>query len=582
MHAGYIVKLYARFYEYIRPYSRRNIINICLILGMISIGAVLIWMVGQGFDAFRRADFDIVPKYLIGFIALVVVLQSLRFASYYLVEWMQQRVINSVRREMYAHILELGTPFQDKSASGDLLARLAQDVVRVSEFLILMPIQLFTYGITLIIYIGLLFYIDSGLTVLALILVPMIFIHQRYFVAKTRKAAQSFLSYQGRMSAFEEESLRNIQGIATFSASASMLARFDRLFSSFRRSAMHNLILNNAFIVSFELLIAVAAILLVTVGVYRIDQDALTIGGLINFLLYLGYLSVPLRGLANVPIESQIRAVAAERVATIMDEELTVKDDKSAVELLSTRGDIVLRNVDFSYHDDTRLVKNLSLHIRSGEHLAIMGESGVGKTTLAKLILRIYDPDCGQILLDGVDIRDITLRSLRAHIAVVWQDPFFIDDSIYENLRLSKPDASKKQIRAALREAGADKFIERLPGKYETHLGHQGSQLSTGQKQRIAIAQALLKQASILVLDEATSSLDSDSELAIKLALQRLPRHCTVIIITHRMSTADVADRILYLNRNGSTTVGTLAELQMNHDIFRRTVSYQNVLNQIA
>lgn len=571
-----IIDLFFRFVDYVRPDLYRNLLNMFVICSITITGAVLIWMVGQGFDALNQSHFNVVPSYLAGFILLVLLFQGLRYINYYLVEWMQQRIIYSLRRRMYAHLIELATPFKDKYATGDLLTRLAQDIVRVSEFLVLMPANIFAFGITIALYLGLLFYIDTWLAILTVILAPLIIFHQRFFIGRTRKTAHSFLSYQGNMGAFEEESLRNLQGIVSFSASKSMLKRFDNLFGAFRRAAMRNLLLNNSFVVTFELLIAVAAILLVTVGVYRIEQNILTVGNLINFLLYLGYLSVPLRGLANVPIESQIRAVATQRVAEILDEKPTIVDKPNAINPIQVSGAITFENVGFTYPDNTAVLTQININIQAGEQIAIMGPSGVGKSTFAKLLLRLYDPNTGCILLDGIDIRDFKLQALRTHISVVWQDPFLIDDTIFANLRLCKPDATEQQMRAALHNACAHEFIDKLPNGYDTHLGNQGARLSTGQKQRIAIAQALLKQASILILDEATSALDSNSESVIQQAIQALRGHCTVIVIAHRMSTIANVDRIVYFNSDGSSSIGTHSELQNQHDDFRQAVAHQS------
>lgn len=570
-----IVELYKQFFNFVRPDLYRNLLNILVICSMTITGAVMIWMVGQGFDALGQTDFSIVPSYLLGFIAFVVLLQGLRYLNYYFLEWMQQRVIYSIRRELYQHLIDLGVPFRDKFAAGDMLTRLSQDIVRVSEFLVLMPAHLFMYGFTLVLYFGILFYIDTWLTVLTVLLAPMIFFHQRIFVGRTRKTANAFLTYQGKMGAFEEESLRNIQGITTFSASEVMIKRFDKLFASFRRAAMKNLLLNNAFVVSFELLIAVAAILLVAVGVYRIEHAALTAGGLINFLLYLGYLSVPLRGLANVPIESQIRAVAAERVNEILDQQPEICDKSAAINLSAVSAAISFNDVDFSYRSDAAILQKLTLTIHAGEFIAIMGESGVGKSTLAKLLLRFYDPAKGSICIDSIDIRDVSLQSLRSHIAVVWQEPFLIDGSVYENLKLCKADATEQEMKKALQDAYAHDFIEQLPQGYKTRIGNNGIQLSTGQKQRIAIAQALLKQSSILILDEATSALDSNSESAVQKALNKLHGKCTVIVIAHRLSTIVNSDRVIYINNDGTVDTGSCTELQQKHDQFRNVIAHQ-------
>lgn len=570
-----IVELYKGFFCYLRSDIYKIILNIIVISCVIFIGAIIIWMVGQGLDALGQTNFSVLPSYLLGFLAFVVLLQVLRYLNYYLIEWMQQRIINSVRRKMYQHLLTLGVPFKDKYAAGELLTRLSQDVVRVSEFLVLMPSHIFTYGFTLVFYFGILFYIDPWLTLLTVLLAPLIFFHQRIFIGKTRKAAHDFLTCQGSMGAFEEESIRNIQGVVTFTATRVMTNRFDNLFFTFRRAAMKNLLLNNAFVVSFELLIAIAAILLVAAGVYRIEHTALTAGGLVNFLLYLGYMSVPLRGLANVPIESQVRAVATQRVKEILDQQPEICDKSTAINLSQISSAINFNNVDFKYHEKIPTLQNLSLNICAGEFIAIMGESGVGKSTLAKLLLRFYDPVKGSIYIDGIDIRDISLESLRSHIAVVWQEPFLIDGTIYDNLMLCKADATEIEMKKALQDAYAYDFIQKLPQGDKTYLGKNGTQLSSGQKQRIAIAQALLKKASILILDEATSALDSKSESAVQKALNKLHGKCTVIVIAHRLSTIINSDRVIYINNDGTVETGSCFELHKKHNQFREMIAHQ-------
>jgi len=572
------LRLYKLFSYYTRPYFYKILLHFFITSLMILTGAITIWMIGRGFDDLNKTNFKVVPEYLAGFIALIILLQVLRYANYYLLEWVQQRVIYSIRREMYRHLLELGIPFRDKSSIGDLLTRLNQDITRISEFLTLTPTQLFSYSLNIIIYLGILFYIDTRITIIASLLFPLIFIHQRFFINKTRETAQKFLSYQGKVAAFEEESLRNIQGIITFSSSTSMLKRFDKLFIIFRHAAMNNLLINNAFIISFELLIACVAILLVTIGIYSIEKKLLTVGELINFLLYLGYLSAPLRGLANIPIESQLRAAATERIAEIFGEQATITDKPSAIDIEDVFGTITFNNVSFKYSGNTEIFKDLSLQIKNGEHVAIMGASGTGKSTFIKLLIRIYDPSKGGILIGDQDLRDITLNSLRSHIAIVWQEPFLINDTIFENLRLCSPEATENKMREALKASYADEFIEQLPDGYDTYLGNDGSRLSTGQKQRIAIAQALLKQTSILILDEATSALDHHSELMIQRALYNLPDHCTVIFISHRLSSISNTDRIIYFNKNGSITTGTHRELKEVHPEFQSAIEHQNTI----
>jgi len=570
-----LMTLFRRFSPCMREDITKNILNMVAVVLATLVGVAIIWMVGKTFDALNNSQFDNLPSYILIFISLVVILQLLRYVNFYLFEWMQQRVIHLVRREVYQHLLELSVPYKNKVAAGDILTRLSQDVTLLSELLVIMPVQLFSFGITLILYVSVLFYVDSLLAAVVLAAIPLLLLQQRYFLPKTRGTARDFLKQQGAMSAYETESLSNIQGIASFFTNAKMLCGFDLCFSKLRRAAMHNLLLNNLFVVSFELVIAVAAVVLVAVGVFRISQQALTLGGLVNFLLYLGYLSVPLRGLAKVPVESQMRASAAERVADILDAEPDVKQRTDALELGRIKKSIEFNAVNFSYPGGKRVLCDFNLNIHAGEVVAIMGQSGIGKTSIARLLMRLYDPQRGKIMLDGIDIRDLKISALRSQVAVVWQEPFLIDDSVFNNLLMCVPDATEEQMLSVLQQAHADKFIANFPQGNETHLGPHGGKLSAGQKQRLAIAQALLRKPSLLILDEATSGLDSESEVYIRRSIMNYRQYGTVIIIAHRMSTVMDADRIVYMERNGMLVSGTYNELKEQHEAFRQALSYQ-------
>ncbi len=564
-----------RFAHYLRPHSARLLVNALVILGTTVCSAALIWMVGHGFDLLHTGRFEALPGYFLAVTALVVLLQLLRYANYYLYEWMEQRVIFSVRRALYAHLLLLATPVKTQYAVGDLLTRLAQDVSRVSQLLVLVPGQLFAFGLTFLVYVAVLLWMEPSLSLVALALLPLFWLHQRYFSARTRRSSGVFLARQGNMSAFEEESLANLQGITSFNAEPAMMTRFTQIFSSFRRAAMRNLLTQNAFVVSFELLAALCAIILVVLGVEAIRRGVLTLGGLINFLLYTGYLARPLQGLANIPVESQIRASAAARVAEILDSVPVVRERVPARALCEVVGEVRFVDVGFAYPGAPAILQGFNLHIRPGEFIGLVGASGSGKSTLARLLLRFYDPIQGAIYLDGHDLRDLSMASLRAHLAVVWQEPFLLDDSVRANLLLANADASEEEIMAAARHAQAHEFIIQLPQAYDTRLGAQGARLSSGQRQRLAIAQVLLKKSSLLIFDEATSALDAQAEMALQQALAFVRRGRTTLVIAHRYSTLQGVDRIVYLNGNGSADIGTHAELCAHHEGYRVALAHQ-------
>jgi len=573
--AARLVHSIRRFAGYLKPDSVRLLLNAIVIFAATLCSAALIWMVGQGFDLLHASRFESLPQYFLVVTALVVFLQLLRYANYYLYEWMEQRVIFSIRRALYAHLLLLSTPVRTQYPAGDLLTRLAQDVSRVSQLLVLVPGQLLSYSLTFAVYVAVLWWMEPRLTIVAIALLPLFWLHQRYFSARTRRSSGEFLARQGNMSAFEEESLANLQGINSFNAEPEMLTRFTRLFTEFRRAAMRNLLTQNAFVVSFELLAALCAIALVVLGVEAIGRGALTLGGLINFLLYTGYLARPLQGLANIPVESQIRAAAAVRVAEILDSVPVVRERVPARTLVEVAGEVRFADVGFAYPGAPPMLSGFNLDIRAGEFIGLVGASGSGKSTLARLLLRFYDPTQGAIYLDGHDLRDLSVASLRAHLAVVWQEPFLLDDSVRANLLLANAAASEAEIIAAARHAQAHEFILQLPQGYDTLLGAQGARLSSGQRQRLAIAQVLMKKSSLLIFDEATSALDAQAEMALQQALAFVRRGRTTLVIAHRYSTLQGVDRIVYLNGNGSADIGTHAELSVHHAGYRAALAHQ-------
>ncbi len=570
-----LVDLFFRYFVYLKHQKTRFILNLLLGICIILISATLIWMLGQGVNSIYKREFNLIPQYLISFCILFFSVQIIRYTRVYLQEAMQQEVIHALRRDLYSHIIKLSTPFKNTQASGDLLTRLSQDVTKISRFVVRLPSNLIAFSLTALIYSALLFYIDSFMALIALSLTPVFILQQHFFLRKTRRTSRSFLSYRGKMASFEEESINNLQGIVSFNADHLMLGRFNKLFVKFRRAAMKNLMLQNLFKITFEMLAAIIAIGLIAVGLDRVDSGILTVAGLVNFILYLVYIMAPIRGLAHLPVSSQILAAASERVSEILDKIPNVVEEPNAIELNKLKGKIEFRNLSFGYDNTVNVINDINITIMPGEFIGVVGPSGVGKSTLAKLLLRFYDPSKGEIYLDDIKLRKLKLSTIRSQISVVWQEPFLIDDSVIENIRLANEFGTDEEIKKAAKAAFAHNFIESLPNAYETSLGSRGDRLSVGQKQRIALTQAFMRQSPILILDEATSALDSHSEIAIKNTLRQLKERCTLFVIAHRYSTIAEADRIIYLNSDGCVTIGTLEELSKNHEHFEQSLKHQ-------
>jgi len=552
--------LYLKYKPFLFKDRYRFLITLILVSCSIVVGAVMIWMLGQGANALYNKNFVVIPQYLLYFGITLLVFQMFRYLSYYLIELMQQHVIHAVRRKVFKKLFILSLPFKQKQSIGDLLVRLNSDCTKISELVVLIPSKLFSFVVTSFFYTALLFYIDLRLALLALIVTPLFLIQQKYFLSRIRLSSREFLKCQGDMGGFEAETLDNMLGVNCCNAEDRMFTRFDDLFVKFRKAAMKNLLFRNLFTVSFEILAAFIAVGLLGYGVFRVSVGLLTVGDLVNFLLYLGYLIVPVRGLAHIPVEMQMNASAAERLNSILDAEPNIKIIEDNKRIDEARG-INVNNLSFGYKANELFLKDLSINIKPGEFIGVAGPSGVGKTTLVKLLLRFYEPNKGSIKIGDVDIRDISLVSLRQHYSVVWQVPFLIDDSVEQNIRLAKHNATTEEIIHALKMANAYDFVSKLPKGLDTVLGNRGCCLSEGQKQRLSLAQAFVRKSPVLILDEATSALDSHSEMLIRKSLLNFRQHSTLIVIAHRYSTIANADRIIYLDHDGSSIVGNITEL---------------------
>jgi ABC-type multidrug transport system fused ATPase/permease subunit len=373
----------------------------------------------------------------------------------------------------------------------------------------------------------------------------------------------------------EEETLSNLRGISTATAETFVARKHLDMVKHARGNAMKDRVVDVIFTTTFALLIFGAGLLVVAIGIDGVRSERFGVGHLVSFLLYLGYLTVPARGAADIVLHAFGNLPAARRVTEILGVQPTVIERADARDAPITRGGIELRRVTFGFPDQRPLFKDIDLKISAGETVALVGPSGAGKSTFAQLLLRFYDINAGQIAIDDVDIRDMKLAALRRQVAMVWQEPFLVSGTLRDNFLMYKPDATDAEIERACNASHAWEFVAALPQRLDTRIGVGGQTLSSGQKQRIAIAQAFLRSAQILILDEATSALDSQSEEAVADGLAELRRGRTTILIAHRYSSLKAAHRVIYFNGDGTFTVGQHDQLMAAHAGYRTAVQWQ-------
>ncbi|NLX10620.1 MAG: ABC transporter ATP-binding protein [Chloroflexi bacterium] len=469
---------------------------------------------------------------------------------------------SDMRRELFDHYQKLSFGFYDGQKTGQLMSRLTNDLLSLSELYHHGPEDLAIGLVTLVGVFGIALTINVELTVIVFLFVPVMTVYALYFNRKMNAAIRRSLEHIGDINAQVEDTLAGIRVVQSFTNEAVEREKFaheNRRFVESRRDDYLSSSFFSAGMTAFTHLITIAVIVF---GAARIVRTSLDLADLLTYLLYVGILVEPVRRLVNFARLYQEGITGFHRFMDILEVVPDIRDAPGAVDLAQVRGEIEFQGVSFRYHDGQHdVIKNVSLTIRAGEYVALVGSSGVGKTTLCALIPRFYDVSEGAILLDGRDIRTIRLRTLRQQIGVVQQDVYLFAGTVADNIRYGRPDASRAEIVEAARQANAHDFIMALPHGYDTDIGQRGVRLSGGQKQRLSIARVFLKDPPILILDEATSALDNESEKAVRESLERLSRSRTTLVIAHRLSTVRNAQRIIVLTDNGIEEQGAHDEL---------------------
>jgi len=489
---------------------------------------------------------------------------------------MGAKMERDMRRELFEHYQKLSFSFYDRQRTGQLMARITNDLFSLAELYHHGPEDLSIAALELIGVLVILARIDGTLTLIVMCFLPVMFVFAMHFSRRMIAALRLSKDRIGDINARVEDSLAGIRVVKSFTNEAFETARFnyenDRFLSS-RSEGYRSEAWFSGGMAAFSQLITIAVIVFGAAGIAR---AALDLADLLTFLMCVAVLIDPIRRLVNIARLYQEGSTGFDRFLEMLRMEPGMPDQAGAAELTHVRGDIEFRNVSFRYAGDSPFVlKNLSLEIRAGEFVALVGASGVGKTTLCSLIPRFYDATEGEILIDGMNVSDIRPQSLRQNIGIVQQDVYLFAGTVAENLRYGKPDATLGEIVYAAKHAHAHDFIMALPGRYDTEIGERGVKLSGGQKQRLSIARVFLKNPPILIFDEATSALDNESERSVQQSLLRLARNRTTLVIAHRLSTVRNARRIVVMTGDGIAEEGTHADLVASGGAYARLYNTQ-------
>ena len=569
-------RLYLRLLGYVRPYWRMFLLSV---LGMaISAGTeVALPAAAKPFldGTFVHRD----PTLMRWVPVLVVVLFLVRglgtFMGAYGSAWVGQRVVMDLRIRMFERLLTLPQRFYGDTVSGRLISKFTFDVTQVSTAVTTAVTVTIRDSMSVAGLLGYLLWLNWQLTLITFATIPPIAFAIRIFNRRLRGLTRKTQRAMGEITQVLQEGIEGQKVIKVFGGQAYEQGRFDRSAAQFRQLRMKEQIAAALNMPIVQLFASIAVAVVIHQVTLDVRADRTTVGGFVSFITAMLLVLAPLKRLTSVSEHMQRGLSAAESVFALLDE--PPEDDRGRVELGRSRGEVRLESVTFQYPGTERpALRNVSLHVAAGETVALVGQSGSGKTTLANLIPRFYHPGAGRILVDGHDIEDIRLASLRANVGLVSQDVTLFNDTIAANIAYgARADASDEEIVAAAKAAHAWEFIAALPDGMNTLVGENGVKLSGGQRQRLAIARTLLKNAPILVLDEATSALDTESERQVQRGLDALMQGRTTIVIAHRLSTIEKADRIVVLERGEIAEIGSHAELLAREGIYARLYRLQ-------
>jgi len=503
------------------------------------------------------------------------------FLTYY-TQYLGQKTILDIRTKLFSHIQKLAASFFDKTPIGRIVTRVTNDIESLNELFSSGIIMIFSDIFIIIWILVFMFFMDLNLSLVTLSVIPVLMYGTFLFRKKVRDAFRDVRFHLARLNSYMQEHVTGISVVQIFNKEEDEKKSFAEINKDHKIANVNSIFYYAVFYPAVELISAIAIGLIIWYGGGEVIQSTLTLGTLFAFLQYTEMFFRPIRDLSEKYNIMQTAMASSERIFKLLDNNTFIPEAANPVKLPKIKGKIEFRNVCFAYSQENYVLKNINFLIIPGETVAIVGATGAGKTSIINILTRFYDINRGQILLDDVDIRELTKNDLRRFISVVLQDVFLFSGTIKSNIGMNHPDISDNQIIEAAKLVGADKFIEQLPGKYDEDVKERGATLSVGQKQLISFARALAFNPQILILDEATSSVDTETELIIREAIQKLLVGRTAIVIAHRLSTIQNSDKIIVMHKGEIKEIGTHQELLALKGIYFKLYQLQYKDQEIA
>lgn len=568
--------LFKRLLKYTNPYKRIfYFVGIAAIL--VSLFAVLRpILLQQAIDeALMPADYDSLIYYVSLMVGVLMLEVLFQFCFIYYANWLGQEVVRDIRVKLFKHMLGFKMKYYDKSAVGRLVTRAVSDIETIASIFSQGLFMIISDLLKMLVVLGVMFYKSWELTLLVLTVLPFIIYATRVFQKKMKLAFEEVRTQVANLNTFVQERITGMKIVQLFTREKTEYANFKEINDKHRKAWVKTVWYNSIFFPIAEMSSSITIGLIVWFGGLRVVAgEEMSLGIIVAFIELSQMLFRPLRQIADKFNTLQMGMVAANRVFGILDTEASI-EDKGTMEVDNLKGEIEFRDVRFSYVEDEEVLKGISFKVQPGETVAIVGATGAGKSTIINLLSRFYEINSGTILVDGIDIKNIQLRSLRSQIAVVLQNVFLFADTILNNINLDNPDISEEDVITAAKQIGIHEFISSLPNGYHYNVKERGAMLSSGQRQLISFLRAYVSNPSILVLDEATSSVDSYSEQLIQDATDKITEGRTSIVIAHRLATIKKADKIIVMDQ------GEIVEIGNHKELLRKPQGYYKKLYEV-